>query len=180
MTATAEPAIGGSSRPMSQAHRNYVSYIDKSREYYAAHGYDRPYRWASNETAPFTPLAKPLAECTVGVVTTSGIHQDDKPADAPPPLPKRPFATATANAPTRMFTDDLSWDKKATHTNDTESFLPLERLREAEAAGRIGKLADRFYGVPTEYSQRRTAEDSVTIEQWCREDGVDVVLLVPL
>lgn len=165
---------------MSQAHRNYVSYIDKSREYYAAHGYDKPYRWASNETAPFTPLAKPLADCTVGVVTTSGIHQEDKPADAPPPLPKRAYALETAKAPTRMFTDDLSWDKQATHTDDVETFLPLQRLREASAEGRIGQLADRFYGVPTEYSQRKTAEDAATIEQWCREDGVDVVLLIPL
>ncbi|MEM9654930.1 MAG: glycine/sarcosine/betaine reductase selenoprotein B family protein [Actinomycetota bacterium] len=180
MTAAAETTVGAPARAMSTAHRNYVSYIDKSREYYAAHGYEKPYRWASNETAPFTPLPKPLADCTVGVVTTSGIHQEDKPADAPPPLPKRPFARETASAPNRMFTDDLSWDKQATHTNDTESFLPLQRLREAAAEGRIGRLADRFYGAPTEYSQRRTGEDAATIEQWCREDGVDVVLLIPL
>jgi len=177
---TAADQTADRSRPMSQAHRNYVSYIDKSREYYAAHGYDKPYRWATNETAPFAALPKPLAECTVGVVTTSGIHQDDKPADAPPPLPKRPFTGPTATPPNRMFTDDLSWDKQATNTDDVESFLPLRRLQEAADAGRIGALSSRYYGVPTEYSQRRTAEDAITIEQWCREDGVDVVLLVPL
>jgi hypothetical protein len=79
-----------------------------------------------------------------------------------------------------MFTDDLSWDKEATHTADTESFLPIARLQEHASAGRIGSLADRFYGVPTEYSHRRTADDSLAIERWCRSDGVDAVVLVPL
>ena len=186
MTAPAEPTAEGDARPMSQAHRNYVSYIDKSREFYAAHGYEQPYRWASNPSAPFTVLAKPLAECTVAVVTTSGIHRDDQqndpaqPHDPAQPVPKRPFAAPSDPPPTRMFTDDLSWDKQATNTDDVESFLPLRRLQEAADAGRIGALSSRYYGVPTEYSQRRTAEDAITIEQWCREDGVDVVLLVPL
>ena len=28
------------------SHRIFVSYIDKSREYYLARGYGNPYRWA--------------------------------------------------------------------------------------------------------------------------------------
>lgn len=179
MIATADPSTP-EPQPPHQSHRTAVSYIDKSREFYAAHGYEVPYRWATNGDAPFTPLAKPLSECTVGLVTTSGLHQKDKPADAPPPLPKRAFPWPTDPAPSRMFTEDLSWDKVATNTDDVESFLPIARLREFEADGRIGRLAPRFYGVPTEYSQRKTAADAVRIEQWCREDEVDVVLLVPL
>ena len=33
--------------------RGFVSYIDKSREFYLAKGYGNPYRWASNPDAPF-------------------------------------------------------------------------------------------------------------------------------
>ncbi|MEM9563805.1 MAG: hypothetical protein AAGA93_14380 [Actinomycetota bacterium] len=172
-----DPANDGP-RPPSPTHRHAVSYIDKSREYYAASGYDRPYRWATNTDAPFTPLAGPLASATVGLVTTSSLVADD--GDGPADEPKRVYAAPTDPAPERMFTMDLSWDKQATNTDDVETFLPIRRLRELEASGRIGRLADRFYGVPTEYSQRRTAEDAVAIEQWCREDDVDVVLLVPL
>ena len=179
MTAPADPAPSAAV-PQSTAHPTFVSYIDKSRQYYAAHGYDTPYRWASHREVPFTPLSKPLSACRVGLVTTSGIHQDDKPADAPPPLPKRAFAWPTDPAPVRLFTDDLSWDKEATHTDDVETFLPIARLRELQAEGRIGAVADRFYGVPTEYSRRKTAADAETIERWCREDEVDVVLLIPL
>ena len=49
----------------------HVRYIDKTREYYKGPGYDRPYRWAHFDDIPFTPLARPLAECRVGLITTS-------------------------------------------------------------------------------------------------------------
>ena len=59
-----------------------------------------------------------------------------------------------------MFTEDLSWDKQATHTEDTESFLPLSSLQALSDDGVIGSLNGRFFGVPTEYSQRRTGLDA--------------------
>jgi len=95
-------------------------------------------------------------------------------------LAKEPYAAPSDPGPDAMFTQDLSWDKQATHTNDTETFLPLQRLHELVEAGRLGSLSPRFYGVPTEYSQRRTRADAETVLQWCREDDVDVVMLVPL
>ena len=55
-----------------RAYRTYVSYIDRSREYYAAQGYSQPYTWAHHDDAPFTPLQKPLSKCRVGMVTTAG------------------------------------------------------------------------------------------------------------
>ncbi len=161
------------------AHRSFVSYIDKSRDYYAAHGYEVPYQWAAFDDVPFTRTTKPLAESNVAVVTTTFLFAEDAP-NGTAPVPKRVFAHPVADLPDRMFTDDLSWDKDATHTNDTETFLPTRRLLEQVESGRIGSLNHRFYGVPTEYSQRRTGLDAEQILTWCREDDVDVVLLVPL
>ncbi|MEM1333719.1 MAG: hypothetical protein AAGG08_09700 [Actinomycetota bacterium] len=161
------------------SHRAHRSYIDASREYYAAHGYDQPYRWAAFDDAPFTPLERPLAESVVGVVTTSFLQHHES-FDGAPAANKQVYAHPVDDRPANMFTDDLSWDKAATHTDDAESFLPLTRLAEFADAGRIGGLNHRFYGVPTEYSQRRTGLDAEQIEAWCREDGVDVALLVPL
>ena len=80
-----------------------------------------------------------------------------------------------------MFTEDLFWDKDATHTDDVDTFLPLNRLAELRAAGRIGSLSPRFYGVPTAYSQGRTRKrDAPRIVEWATDDGVDVMLCVPL
>jgi len=35
-----------------QAYRTFVSYIDRSREYYAAQGYSQPYTWAHYHEVP--------------------------------------------------------------------------------------------------------------------------------
>ncbi len=158
---------------------SHVRYIDKSREYYAGKGYERPYEWAAYDSVPFTPLKQPLATSRVAVVTTSFIHHDDLPIDSPS-HEKVVYSHPVAGRPPRMFTADLSWDKQATHTDDPETFLPLDRLAEFVDSGRIGRLNQRFFGVPTEYSQRRSLLDADVISGWCSEDSVDAVILVPL
>ena len=56
--------------------RIFVSYIDKSREYYLARGYGNPYRWAQSENAPFAPLAKPLSQSRVALVSTAALTRE--------------------------------------------------------------------------------------------------------
>ncbi|HEU4428696.1 MAG TPA: hypothetical protein VFT98_08080 [Myxococcota bacterium] len=166
---------------MGITHRTFVSYIDRTRDYYGAQGYERPYVWARHTDAPFTPLAKPLAESRVALITTASPWRDEKPVDGVLRGGKQVWSGPSAEPPERLFTDDLAWDKQATHTRDTESYLPLRRLAEYVAAGRIGGVAPRFHGVPTDYSQRRTTEqDAPEILARCRADGADVALLVPL
>ncbi len=68
-----------------QAYRTFVSYIDRSREYYAAQGYTQPYTWAHYHEVPFAPLRKPLSECRVGLVTTAGRKDTIGPGQSPAP-----------------------------------------------------------------------------------------------
>jgi len=162
-------------------HRTFVSYIDRTREYYGAQGYEKPYVWARHTSAPFAAPALPLASCRVALVTTASPWRDDKPVDGVLRGGKVVWSGPVDAPPERLYTDDLSWDKEATHTRDVESFLPIRRLQDFAARGRIGGVAPRFHGVPTDYSQRRTIEqDAPQILARCREDGVDVALLVPL
>ena len=58
-----------------QTHRSFVSYIDRTREYYAAQGYPKAYAWPRYDDVPFTPLRKASSECRVGLVTTAGKPQ---------------------------------------------------------------------------------------------------------
>lgn len=162
-------------------HRTTVSYIDRTREFYAAQGYERSYRWARFREVPFAPLSKPLAECRAALVTTASPHRDQRPRDGVLRADKSVWSGSTVEPPDRLYTDDLAWDKEATHTDDVESFLPLRQLAAFAAEGRIGSVAERFHGVPTDYSQRNTSEqDAPEILRRCNEDGVDVALLVPL
>lgn len=152
-------------------HRSFVSYIDRSRAYYAAQGYSQPYRWAVHDDAPFVAPAVPVTRATVGVVTTAARTLDDR---------NGPFAAATTPPPTRMETSHLSWHQGATHTDDLGTFLPLAHLHALASAGEVGSISSRFYGLPTDYSHRRTQRWSEQIVEWAREDGVDVMLLIPL
>ena len=151
-----------------------VAYMARTKRYYEAQGYAKPYVWAHFDEVPFTKPAKPLAESTLAIITTSALH-DRRATD-----PRAVASAATAAAPP-LFANDLAWDKKATHLEDRETFLPLAPLRTMVDESRLGALAKRFHCVPTDYSQRRTrTEDAPEILSRCREDGADIALLVPL
>lgn len=156
---------------MRRSERTFVSYIDKSRDYYAAQGYEQPYEWASNDRAPFTPLAKPLSEVRIGIVTTAAIDEEQK---------LQQYFAPTTPTPESVVTEHLSWHKGATHTNDLGSYLPIDHLRTLVDEGVVGSLAPRFAGAPTLYSQRLTARHAAVIADGFAEDGVDLALLVPL
>src|SRR5260370_9327894 len=126
------------------SHRRYVSYIDKSREYYSASGYEQPYRWAHYEDVPFSRLAKPLSQSRIGVVTTA----DQAPRGAP--RATKLFAAPNGESG-RLFTEK-SWDREATHTNDPETYLPLARLAEPARPGAGGSLSPRSSARPCDYS----------------------------
>jgi hypothetical protein len=147
----------------------------RSRTYYHAQGFEHPYVYAHHDQAPFTPVSKALADCTVGLVTTASIYP------RAPLEPRRVESAAAVPAPTRLYTDDLSWDKQATHTDDVNSFCPIEPLQALCREGVIGRLAPHFHCAPTEYSQRATElHDAPEILRRLREDRCDVALLVPL
>jgi len=163
-----------------RTHRSFVSYIDKSGEYYRAHGYETPYQWAAHDDAPFSSLTKPLSECKVGVVTTSYFLPDGFVYRAPSDLPRLPFVEANESKE-NLNTKHLSWAKDETHTDDQETYLPLARLQQAVENGRIGSVSDRFYGLPTQFSHRQTEKrDAPRVLEWLQQDEVDVALMVPL
>jgi hypothetical protein len=164
-----------------RGHRTFVSYIDRTREFYQAQGYEKPYQWAHFEEVPFTPLPRALSECRLTLITTASPVREDSTSEGGLPMAKEVSSGPTASPPERLYTADLAWDKETTHTDDLDSFFPIHRLQEFVEAGRIGSLAARYHGAPTEYSQRRTTErDAPEILRRCHEDGAEAALLVPL
>ena len=162
-------------------HRTFLSYIDLSREYYAAHGYTQPYKWLSHAEVPFTRLLKPLAKCRVGLVTTADLEKPPGTDKMERQRARRGYAHPAGEAPDHFYTRDLQWDQETTHTEDNDSFMPLNRLEECAAAGKIGSASPRFYGVVTDYSQGKTIRESAPqVLQFCVEDGVDALVLPAL
>ena len=152
-----------------------VPYMEKTRLYYEAQGFDQPYMWAHNRSIPYTAPARPISESVLTLITTATLHEREE-------TERRDVMSGfLSSPPSRLFANELAWDRNATHLEDLNSYFPIDPLTELVADGRIGKLAARFHCVPTEYSQRCTNEmDAPEILRRCREDGVDAVLLVPL
>lgn len=149
--------------------------MERSREYYAAQGYEKPYRWAHYDSVPFTKPKKPLPEATLAIVTTA------MPDSSYTRKTRRLMVQETAKAPASMYTQEVFWDKDTTHTDDLASYFPLGALAEKVREGRLGRIAPHYYCVPTTYSQRSTIERDVPpIVAQCLRDEVDVVVLVPL
>jgi D-proline reductase (dithiol) PrdB len=160
---------------------SHVRYIDKTRAYYLAEGYDSPYRWAHFDDVPFAPLTRPLAECTVGLVTTSEMvirgHEAELAEienDPTCPVYSLPMDTPTST----LYSRKASYDKYATTLDDVDAYLPLTHLRRLVAERRIAGLAPRFQLVHSQYSQPRTlSADAPRVLAELREDRVDVAVL---
>jgi hypothetical protein len=152
-----------------------VAYIDKTRLFYEAQGFEAAYQYAANQETPFQSLPKPLSQSRLGVVTTASRYfREDL-------EPRKVDYGETSVIPERLFADDLSWDKEATHLRDVNSFLPLETLHKLNEEGVFGSLSSQFVCAPTEYSQRATREqDAPEILSALQADEVDVALLIPL
>jgi hypothetical protein len=162
-----------------------IRYIDRSRAYYLALGYDNPYRWAHNFEAPFTPLTKPLSSSRIALITTAAPFKPDAGEQGP----WAPYNAAAKfievysmpiDPPPDLRISHVGYDRKHTSAEDINTYFPLLRLKEAVAEGLIGELNDRFVAVPTLRSQRLTTQrDAPRILELCREDGIEAAVLVP-
>jgi hypothetical protein len=162
-----------------------IEYIKRTREYYLALGYGAPYEWACFADVPFSALVKPMNECTVAVVTTAAPFQSDK-GDQGPGAPYNAaakfyevYGCASAGDPDLRISH-IAIDRDHTTAEDLGTYFPLKALKRASQDGRIGKVADRFFGLPTNRSTRTTIEvDGPALLAMCKADGVDVAILVP-
>lgn len=162
-----------------------IPYMTRTRDWYLALGYGNPYRWAHFAEVPFTPLQKPLSQTTVALLTTASPYDPAKgeqgvgaPYNAEAKFYKVYSGDSALDHDVRI--SHVAIDRKNTTMEDRNTWFPLPALRAAAAAGRIGRLAPRFHGIPTNRSQRHTLEvDCPEVLRRCQEDGVEAVVLVP-
>jgi hypothetical protein len=161
-----------------------IPYMQRIRDYYQALGYGAPYRWAHYAEVPFAPLRKPLADSRIGLITTASPYQRDKGDQGP---------GAAYNAAAKFYNvysgdsaadhdlriSHVGYDRAHTTAEDQNAWFPLPALRRLAAAGRIGAVAPRFHGAPTNRSHRATLEkDCPELLKRVREDRPDAVILV--
>ena len=146
--------------------------------------------WAGRQEAgviPFTPLAKPLRECTVALVSTAGIaRHDDRPFDqegerrnpwwGDPSFREIPLGTTERDI--RLY--HLHIDPRFGEA-DLDVVLPMRRLTELAREGVVGRPASTHYSImgyilePTVLLEKTVP----ALVERMRLDGVDAVALVP-
>jgi D-proline reductase (dithiol) PrdB len=162
-----------------------IPYMARTREYYQAIGYTTPYRWAHYVEVPFQRLRKPLGQCRVALVTTAAPFDPAKGDQGP---------GAKYNSGAKFYSvydgdtskshdlriSHIAYDRVHTSADDSGTWFPLPALKRLVSRGRIGEVAPRFFGAPTNRSHRVTiGTDAPEILARCREDQVDAVVLVP-
>lgn len=167
------------------AHDAPIPYLQRIRDYYKSLGYGAAYEWAHYSEVPFRYLTKPLSRSRLTIITTAAPYQADK-GDQGPGAPYNAaakFYTVYSGDTTKnhdLRISHIAIDRKHTTAEDSATYFPLAELRRRAASGRIGSVASRFHGAPTNRSHRVTLEvDCPEIVARCQADGVDVAILVP-
>src|ERR1700761_1578800 len=162
-----------------------IPYLARTREYYAAIGYTTPYRGAHYVDAPFQPLRKPLAQSRIALITTAAPFDPAKGDQGPGAKYNggAKFYTVydgDTSKPHDVRISHIAYDRVHTSAEDSGTWFPLPHLQRLAQDGRIGEVAPRFFGAPTNRSHRVTIEtDAPEILARCQADRVDAAVLVP-
>ena len=137
-----------------------------------------------SDGVPWSPLRKPLSECTVAIVTTAGLHlRQDKPFNRDHPGGESTYRVLPVDSDNTDIVQShfsIGFDRTAIY-RDINITYPTDRLRELAARGVIGRLA------PNNYSFMGALRDCTAIAQQTgpevaqrlRSESVDLVLLTP-
>ncbi len=159
-----------------------LQYIRRTREWYQGLGYGAPYQWAQFKDVPFTKPAKPLAESVIGLVTTAALYQESHGNQGP---------RANYNAQAKFYSvyahpidpdpdvriSHIAYDRKHTSAEDKNTWFPLAALRRLEKRNVIGQIANNFFGLPTNRSQRHTLDNDCPALHRLLSD-IDLAILV--
>ena len=133
---------------------------------------------------PWTPVTKALDQSTIAIVTTAGVHHKDQgPFDMKDREGDPSYRAIDLGRPLSDLMITHDYYDHADADKDINIVFPLERLREFENEGFIGRVADRNYSfmghivgrhIPTLVN--KTAPE---IARALKNDHVDIVLFTP-
>ena len=131
---------------------------------------------------PLAPVRKPLSECRLVFVSTSGVQpKGTMPFDTVHPVGDYSFR----RVPSSSRVEDLEIHQLKYPTmganRDLNVIFPIERLRDLADEGVIGGLTENFYtfigyNMDPERLERTLAEDIATA---ISEEGADIALAAP-
>jgi D-proline reductase (dithiol) PrdB len=138
--------------------------------------------FTANATIAWAALQKPLAECSVALVSTAGVHLKSQPAhDLLNPHGDASFREIPGNTHTsELAVDHVHYDTSDAN-EDPNCVFPLDRLRELVDMGMIGSIAPMHYGFMGFIPDGRLLRDTTAplVAERLLAQGTDVVVLTP-
>ncbi len=146
--------------------------------------------WIKQETPrtiPWTPLTKPLSDCTIALISSGGLAlKSDQPFDQEIERNNPWWSDPSYRIiPNTAITEDVTiyhlHVDPSPVSQDLNVLLPLQRLQELEETGEIGRAAPSHYAFMgyTVQPQALLAKTTPAIITHLQDDGVDVVVLIP-
>jgi D-proline reductase (dithiol) PrdB len=134
-------------------------------------------RVPTSDDIPWTPLKRPLAEATIALVTTGGVHLcAEKPFDLRSDASFR-VIPRSASREALCLTHE-HYDRRDAAA-DLNLVFPLERLLELEAAGIIGRAAETHYGFGFVENPQELLAPGHQVGVRLAQAHVDLAILVP-
>jgi hypothetical protein len=157
-----------------------LKYVDRLNEKYRSLGFPT-YEWTIHRDAPISPLQKPLNECCVSTLSTSGASRKQDPGFDPDARNDLRLDAIPANTPSDGFSINDNYYDHRSVVEDINCPFPIKRLSELAADGTIGQSAPRHWSGFLGRIYKRSAiiakgeEFAVSL----RQDKVDLLILVP-
>lgn len=142
-------------------------------------------RWsAESDELPWSPARIPLAEASIALVTSAGVHlKRDQPFEMENPEGDASFRVIPGDTALRDLTITHDYYDHRAADRDLNCVFPLERLRELAAAGKIGRVAPRHIGTMGHIlgaeERRLVSAAAPAIAKLFVEDGIDYVVAAP-
>jgi D-proline reductase (dithiol) PrdB len=144
----------------------------------------KTYPWPTFATAPWTPLAKPLAESRIGVVTTGGLYRAgvQDAFDGHAPDGDWSFRAVPAAVPIQTLAIAHEHFAHEVAQTDMNTIFPLDRLRDLEAEGIVKGLADVHYSIMGYCPRAADLAESTApaIAAGLQAAGADVAVVIPV
>ena len=135
-----------------------------------------------NASIAWTPMLKPLAECTIALISTAGVHLKSQSAHNL----LDPYGDASfREIPGATRASELAVDHTHYDTTDANSdpncVFPIDRLHELVEQGMIGAVAPINYGFMGFIPDGRILRDTTApiVAKQLLNQKVDAVVLVP-
>lgn len=124
--------------------------------------------------------APPLADATVAIVSTAGLHRRDDPPFNIGAVDYRILPADVDFGDVTLSHISANFDRSA-FQQDPNIMFPLDRLREMEAAGEIGGVSTWHYSfMGAQPNHEALIETGEEVGRLLAADGVDVALLIPV